>query len=208
MADGVDRLLVFTRFPEPGRSKTRLIPALGAEGAADLHRRLAEAAVGTARAFGDRSGVRVEIHFDGGSVETMRTWLGAGLEYLPQGGEGLGERLVTAIVPDRRANDSRIVVVGTDCPGLDDRILGEAFTALAGHPVVLGPAVDGGYYLIGLRTDRLEVALPGLFSDIAWGTDVVRRQTLDAAERLGLDVVELELLHDIDRPADLELLNM
>lgn len=208
MADALDRLLVFTRFPVPGTSKTRLIPALGERGAADLHRRLAEATLQRVREFGERTGVRVEVHFDGASVEAMREWLGPGLECFPQKGEGLGERLVRALAREVGSETSRTVVVGTDCPRLDGRILGEAFAALAESPVVLGPAVDGGYYLIGLRTDRLEVALPGLFLDIAWGTDVVRRQTLDAAQRLGLDVVELELLHDIDRPADLNLLNM
>ena len=96
------------------------------------------------------------------------------------------------------AEGSAAVIVGTDCPALDPNILVEAFNSLRTHDLVLGPASDGGYYLIGLR--KLS---PGLFEGISWGTDVVLAETRSRAEVLGLSVRELAILDDVDEPKDL-----
>ncbi len=93
---------------------------------------------------------------------------------------------------------SAAVIIGTDCPGLDARTLEEAFDSLHSHDVVLGPARDGGYYLIGLRASA-----PVLFQNMAWGTEVVLEETLRRAEAMGLTVHRLGVLDDVDVPADL-----
>jgi rSAM/selenodomain-associated transferase 2 len=94
----------------------------------------------------------------------------------------------------------RIVIIGTDCPELTPELLHQAFVALRDHDLVLGPASDGGYYLIGLRRP-----VPELFRGMPWGTGDVRRRTLEAAERGGISVFELKQLDDVDRPEDLEV---
>jgi rSAM/selenodomain-associated transferase 1 len=96
----------------------------------------------------------------------------------------------------------RLVLIGTDCPGLSANLLTRAFDLLAKHDLVLGPALDGGYYLIGLNRPA-----PALFSDITWGATNVLAVTLDRAASLHLTVAQLEPLSDVDRPEDLLYLN-
>jgi uncharacterized protein len=93
------------------------------------------------------------------------------------------------------------VIIGTDCPGLDTRLLAQTFEALQTSDLVLGPALDGGYYLIGLRR-----VIPDLFENIAWSTDRVLSQTLGIAQGLNLSIHLLPELPDIDRPEDLKFL--
>ena len=95
-----------------------------------------------------------------------------------------------------------VVLIGTDCPDLNAQLIAEAFQALGEHDLVLGPAIDGGYYLIGLR--RL---IPELFTGIPWSTSAVLRQTLRIAQKLELAVAQLPLLSDVDRPEDLPIWN-
>jgi hypothetical protein len=188
-------LIVFTRLPEPGRTKTRLAGALGDEGAAELHREMAERTLAVACKSAAVAGARLEIHHTG-DAEAMRRWLGDDLYYRPQVAGDLGRRMAVALAAGAPA-----VLVGTDCPDLTPAILAGAFAALADHDLVLGPAFDGGYYLIGLREPR-----PELFAGIAWGTDRVLAGTLAIAGDLGLTVAQLEPLADIDRPEDLDRL--
>lgn len=191
-----DRLILFTRYPEPGRTKTRLIPALGPEGAAELQRQMTEHTLAQARAIAP--GVDLEIRFSGGSPAQMQAWLGDDVTCVPQGEGDLGDRLLRAVQDSFDQGIERVVVIGSDCPELDTARLEQAFAALEHQDIVLGPATDGGYYLIGLR--RLE---PSLFQGIAWGTDTVRHQTLQIAESLGLAIALLDQLSDVDYPEDL-----
>lgn len=192
------RLILFTRYPEPGKAKTRLIPALGAEGATRLHRCMAERAVADATALQKIGTAQVEVRFSGGTASQMRRWLGAGVSYQPQGEGDLGDRLSHACQMAFQQGNHAVVVVGTDCPDLNTPLLQTAFDKLRHHDLVLGPAIDGGYYLIGLRR-----FVPELFIDIAWSTDLVLQQTVSAAERMGLTIAYLPTLSDIDRPEDL-----
>lgn len=192
------RLLVFTRFPRPGRTKTRLIPTLGPDGAAILQRAMTAHLVGSWRAL-LAAGVILEIRYEGAaSRRQMHRWLGPGLRYAPQGEGNLGERLQRAFAETFRHGVRQVLAVGTDCPALGARLLGEAFEALREAEVVLGPAADGGYYLIGLR--RLH---PALFDRIPWGSDGVLAVTLERARQHGLNVRLLAELPDVDRPEDL-----
>lgn len=182
------RLVLFARFPVPGRAKTRLIPALGAEGAAALHRRLTERTLATLRA----TGLPVELRTTGAPVAAFRRWLGE-VDCVPQGAGHLGVRM------RRAAAQVPAILVGADVPDLEPRHLLAAADALAKTPVAIGPAEDGGYYLIGVAAP-----LPWLFAPMAWGTEVVRATTLDRLARRGVAATLLEPLSDLDTADDLK----
>ncbi len=190
-------LILFARFPVAGQAKTRLIPALGPEGAARLHRRLAEHAAGVAQAAmtGRQS---VTICFTGAARREFQAWLGDNLRYLPQPAGDLGARMHHAFTDAFANGAARALVVGTDVPEVSPDLLRRAIGALDDHDGVLGPAADGGYCLIGLKSPH-----PELFEDVDWGTERVAEQTRAAARRLGLNLGELPELHDVDRPEDL-----
>ena len=188
------KLLVFTRYPEAGAVKTRLAGALGDAGAADLHRAMTEHTLRRLR----RLQARTEVWFCGGTEGAMRAWLGDELNYRVQGPGDLGDRLCAALRYSFERGEDKVVVVGADCPDLRADHVEEAVQLLDHHPVVLGPAADGGYYLLALRAFHGD-----LFRSIPWGTDRVRIETSLRAEGLGLEVGYLEDLSDVDRPEDL-----
>jgi rSAM/selenodomain-associated transferase 2/rSAM/selenodomain-associated transferase 1 len=140
----------------------------------------------------------VEVHFTGGDVARLAGRFGQQLRFVEQLGADLGERLQRAVAAAFAATAQRVVVIGTDCPTLEADLVDQAFAALARADVVLGPAVDGGYYLVGLNAPR-----PALFQSIDWGTDRVLPQTLQQARRLGCRVEQLRPLADVDHPEDL-----
>lgn len=194
------RLILFTRYPQPGRVKTRLIPVLGPEGAARLHRRLTLRAVRTAETLAASLGALLEIHCADATEAQARHWLGDRLTICPQAEGDLGRRLASAFARSFQQGAPATVVIGSDCPGLDGRILAEAFARLREDPVVLGPARDGGYYLVGLRQP-----LPELFSGISWGSARVLAESLAILQKLALKPALLQPLDDMDRPEDLSL---
>lgn len=193
-------LIIFTRYPEPGKTKTRLIPTLGPEGAAILHRQMTEHTLSQARAV-QMSALSVEVCFTGGDRCLMESWLGTDLSYQHQSQGDLGARMTKAFELAFQVN-ARVVTIGTDCPGLNAQLLAKVFQELHHHDLVLGPAMDGGYYLIGLRR-----FIPELFKGINWGTAEVFQQTIDIAEQLNLSIACLTPLEDIDRPENLANLN-
>lgn len=194
----LDRLILLTRYPEPGKAKTRLIPALGAAGAAALHRQLVEHTLTQVQSLRSCRKVAVEVRFTGGDLTLMQNWLGQAWEYQPQDAGDLGDRLAAAAQTAFAAGSSAVVMIGSDCPGLDAALLDRAFAALQQQDLVLGPAKDGGYYLIGLRR-----FVPDLFQNIAWSTEVVLRQTVAIATQLNLQIAYLPELSDVDYPEDL-----
>ncbi len=196
---GQERLMLFTRFPTLGQTKTRLIPALGPEGATLLHDRLAKHALGEAHRLVRNRGTTLSVHHAGGDDSEMSAWLGKSIQFKAQGRGDLGERMVDAFDFAFGEGTDRAVIMGSDCPELSAEILDRAFAALETDPLVLGPAADGGYTLIGLRRP-----FPELFSDMPWGSDTVLTETLRRATELGVRANTLETLHDIDRPEDLE----
>jgi len=186
-------LIIFTRYPEAGKTKTRMIPALGAEGAANLQRKMTEQTLLKVQQLPQL----IEVHFAGGNLQLMQQWLGDNIIYQPQNQGDLGIKMQTAFARAFAAKMSKVVIIGIDCPELNSAILIEAFTALNHHDLVLGPAADGGYYLIGLTT-----LIPELFIGINWGTSQVLAQTKTLAENLNLKVNYLPILNDVDRPED------
>ena len=193
-----DRLIVFTRWPRPGEAKTRLIPALGAEGAAYLQRRMTHHVLRQGRELRRRRGTEMEVRFEGGTPSLMRQRFGGGIHYRRQPAGGLGERMSSCMGRAFEEGCDRVVLVGSDCPRLSADHLAEAFGVVGKRDLVLGPARDGGYYLVGLRRPA-----PSLFDGPQWGSADVLRKTLARARRLGLSHVCMETLRDVDRPADL-----
>ncbi|MEB3174029.1 MAG: TIGR04282 family arsenosugar biosynthesis glycosyltransferase [Cyanobacteriota bacterium] len=193
-------LLLFTRFPEPGQSKTRLIPALGAEGAARLQRRLTEQTLAQAERLLTLCPVDLQIYFTGADLQSMVNWLGPQRNYVPQGDGDLGARLERACRHSFQNGAAQVILIGADCPGLTAELLREAFKALDSYPFVLGPALDGGYYLLGLT--KLYRAL---FTDIPWGSAEVFSQTVAKLRMINVPIAFLAALQDVDRPEDLEL---
>ena len=193
-------LMLFTRYPEAGNTKTRLIPHLGAKRAAELQRWMTASMAKEMAAL--RLDIDRQIHFSGGGLSQMQAWLGRQFTYLPQFAGGLGNRLHQAFVKNFCSGMNAVVAIGADCPQLSAHHFEQAFEELQTHDVVLGPAADGGYYLIGLNSPHLE-----LFEGIPWGTGDVFAQTVAIATRLNLSIATLEQLRDVDRPEDLEVLD-
>ncbi|MBI4962816.1 MAG: TIGR04283 family arsenosugar biosynthesis glycosyltransferase [Desulfomonile tiedjei] len=198
-----ERLIIFTRYPRPGETKTRLIPALGEEGAADLHRRLTAKIVEEGRRLKRTRLVSLEIRYHGETEAEFRQWLGPDCAYSPQGEGDLGERMSSSFDEAFTAGAHRVILVGTDIPGLSHGIMEKALQELRNRDLVLGPATDGGYYLIGLRRPPNRA----LFEDIPWGTRTVLESTLRIAGEHGLSTALVNLLSDVDRPEDLEILS-
>lgn len=188
-------LVLFARAPVVGRVKTRLIPALGAEGACALHQRL----LARVLALLQQAPCAVELWVDGQPDHPAFAAF-AGPLHLQMGAD-LGERLAGAAA-DVLQRFRQVLFIGADCPFLDEGYLRDALTALqAGSELVIGPASDGGYVLLGLARHE-----PALFRHIDWGGPEVLHQTLAQAASCGLEPVLLPTLPDIDRPADLALL--
>lgn len=198
-----ERLTVFTRYPEPGTTKTRLIPRLGAEGAAELQRRMTERVILKARETMASRSIPVEVRFEGGSEQRMQAWLGPRFSYRPQNEGDIGRRMARAFADGFEDGCEVIVIIGTDIPDITTDIIQRAFDELHENDLVLGPARDGGYYLIGLRQAAFRTANPAIFSGIGWGSDRVVAQTLAVAKKLALRYCLIDTLNDVDRPGDL-----
>ncbi|WP_193198349.1 TIGR04282 family arsenosugar biosynthesis glycosyltransferase [Nostoc sp. MG11] len=193
-------LVIFTRYPEPGKTKTRLIPALGTIGAANLQRQMTEYTIFQVRELQKVAAISVEVRFAGGDLQLMQDWLGLGLVYQPQGEGDLGSRMARSLFDAFESGAKEVMIIGTDCPGVNAQILAIAFEQLQAFDLVLGPAIDGGYYLIGLRQP-----IPELFVNIEWGTAQVFQKTVEIAQLLNLSPVYLPTLADVDRPEDLPI---
>ncbi|TWU25319.1 N-glycosyltransferase [Novipirellula galeiformis] len=192
------RVIVFSRYPTPGVTKTRMIPALGAERAARLQHSLTSLTLGVASDYRADRPCDLEVRFVGGDPTLMREAFGTEKRYLLQRGVSLGERLVDAFAVAFNEGATRVVVIGSDCPEISSTILDEAINALSHADVVLGPAIDGGYYLIGLNTNQ-----PQLFQGIDWGSGSVLRDTIAKAKHSQCKVHRLQTLSDVDYPEDL-----
>ena len=196
--NGACRVVVMARAPVPGETKRRLIPAIGAERAAALHRAMIRRAVATAL----ESGVGpVELWCTPATDhEVFRSLRDrAQVELHVQAGADLEERMQAAIA----ARPGASAVIGTDCPFLRPDDLARTAGALqrGDADAVIVPAFDGGYVLIGVARPR-----PELFARVDWGTDGVLAQTRERARTAGLRLLELAARRDIDRPEDLEAL--
>jgi rSAM/selenodomain-associated transferase 1 len=191
------RIAVFAREPILGKVKTRLLGALGERQALTLYQQMV---------------ARITSCIDSSQLAQLDLWVTSNpsheyfltlcneMNIYIQTGSDLGAKMAFAI-DHTLAGDAveSVLIVGTDCPVMDAGYLRSALTALrAGNEVVIGPAEDGGYVLIGMRR-----ALPELFADIPWGTDKVLTKTLARLTDLGINYQLLPTLWDVDVPADL-----
>lgn len=196
------RLIVFARAPIAGQVKTRLIPALGGEGAAQLHESLVRHCV--LRTTNARHW-KTELHCTPDVNHTFfeqLTQKGAIDRYGQSSGD-LGRRMFAALSAALERAE-QVVLVGTDCPMLCAADIQEAFQALdTGNDAVFGPAEDGGYYLIGLRR-----ADGRLFADISWGSDKVMDVTRSRLKELAWSWAEVTERWDVDRPEDIRRLGL
>ena len=197
---------MLTRYPVAGVTKRRLAEALGPGGAAMLHRDLAAYCFARLSPLAATREAVVEVRYDGGGEQAMRSWLGGPAIFRPQGPGHLGDRLLDAAQTAFASGAERVALLGSDCPDAGAPVVRRALAMLSEADLVLGPAEDGGYYLAAV-TRRLDTAaLADIFGDaIGWGGSDVLRATLAAAERHGLEVGLLPVLRDIDRPEDLAL---
>ncbi len=195
---------IFVKAPIPGRVKTRLAEDIGPSGAADVYWRLGRHVVRSAAGAGYRTTVWFTPARD---ARFVHQWLdgvgGRRVAFRPQVGASLGARLVTAFADEFAGGARRVVIIGSDCPGVDRRLVRAAFAALGRRDVVLGPARDGGYYLIGLAAPQ-----PALFRGVAWSTATVAVETRARARALGLSCHLLRPLRDVDTARDARLLGL
>jgi rSAM/selenodomain-associated transferase 1 len=188
-------IVLYARAPRRGRVKTRLVPPLTPDAALALHRALVrDAAVVVGRAA-RASGARPFVAWSAPGPHLRLT----GLRRLAQGRGDLGQRMRRTVLGLLGAGHAGVVIVGSDAPLVGASNLAAAARAIrSGAPVVIGPAPDGGYYLIGLRADR-----PEIFAGIPWGTARVLSMTLERLRRIGVRAHCLAPARDVDRPADL-----
>lgn len=191
-------LIIFTRKPAAGKTKTRLIPALGADGAARLHRKLLLQTVEIATRS-DFTSCEVHVYPDrqDNFIQQLSTLFGAGIHV--QTGNDLGERMCNAARRALKQYDFA-VIIGCDIPSLAVTDLDRAYKILLERQAdaVIGPSEDGGYYLIGMDRDE-----PSLFNGIEWGTAEVLAQTRKKLAGCGMHWIEQRMLWDIDNPEDL-----
>ena len=191
----IERVMVFAKAPAPGKVKTRLAPAVGEAGAALLHAAFVRDVV----ARHNTPPLRSLTVWRAGDIDHP-LWAELGVDLETQCSGNLGDRMAHAFGQEL-GGDVPVVVLGTDSPSLPREFVNRAFMMLQNHEVVLGPACDGGYYLIGIRG-----AIPAVFEGIDWGTESVFAQTVEALNAAGIQFAQLPYWYDVDRPSDLRML--
>ena len=186
------RIVVFGREPRPGRVKSRLAATIGGESAAAVYAVLLDAALQAARATGFETVLSL-------AEAPSAAWArGLAVAWEAQRGADLGSRMAAAFAAHFRDGVERVVVVGSDCPGLRPRHLREAEAALAAAPVVLGPSADGGYWMVAQRAPGVD-----LFAEIPWSVPTTLAATQQRLRKIGVQWSEFGTLSDIDTEADL-----
>jgi rSAM/selenodomain-associated transferase 1 len=188
-----EKLIVFVKAPRLGTVKTRIASTVGAARALEIYQSLVGTVLGNLRAI-----TRVELRYtpdDAG--DEIQPWLQKGWTIERQGKGDLGERMHRAFTDSLEAGAKRVVIIGSDCPKVDEGDITKAFSALRQNDLVLGPATDGGYWLIGLRA-----AQKTLFDNMEWSTAKVAAETLSRAKGLEMKSHLLRELADVDTEDD------
>ncbi|OGR90625.1 MAG: hypothetical protein A3J74_05855 [Elusimicrobia bacterium RIFCSPHIGHO2_02_FULL_57_9] len=193
----MNRIMVFVKAPVPGRVKTRLCPPLSPTQAATLYIAFVKDTLEAARGVENS---QADIFYDPSADFPDLRWIESAplLPFFPQKGDDLGMRLDHAFNGTLSRGAGKAVAIGSDTPHIAPTAIERAFSLLERADVVLGPAADGGYYLIGLKEPH-----DFLFQEISWSTVNVLRQTLERAKQRGLKVVMLPTLFDVDTISDL-----
>jgi rSAM/selenodomain-associated transferase 1 len=199
------QVVVMARWPAAGRCKRRLAITTGAAAAARVQQRLTAHTLATARLAADQAQAELLLAVDGLGPRAMARWgraLGADAAVL-QGRGSLGRRMQGQLQRRFQRGAQQVVLIGTDLPGLEVADLTAAFDHLQQSPLVLGPAADGGYWLIGLTRSGFERAGAALMAGMPWGGHSVLQATLEAAAARTLKPALLRQQHDLDRHPDL-----
>jgi rSAM/selenodomain-associated transferase 1 len=192
-----DALLVFVRVPKTGRVKTRLAGAVGPKQACRLYRLFVEDLL-AGLSMDQYDTVICYDPPDG--KEEIASWLGSAFDYQAQQGSSLGEKMAHAFAWAFAQGSARTVLIGSDIPDLNAAVIEQAFAGLNTHESVMGPTVDGGYYLIGFSAAAF---CPQVFRSMPWGTPRVFHDTMNVLKAEKLSVRVLSLFRDIDRIEDL-----
>lgn len=189
-----EALLIFTKNPEAGKVKTRLAATLGDEAALSIYRQLLLHTVSATEYLPVDKFVFYSNH-----IGQKDYWSDKNYYKLLQEGNDLGERMKNAFVAAFQKGYHKVAIIGTDCPDLNAPVIMNAYVYLEDHDIVIGPAIDGGYYLLGMK--KLH---PRLFEKIDWSTGKVLAQTLKICESSNLSTFLLPELSDIDDENDLK----
>lgn len=196
-------ILLFIKYPTPGRVKTRLGEVIGPDAAAGLYKCFVEDML---KGLG-KVGATIRICYlpeDDADIEPrLREWLGEGYGLYPQQGADLGERMKGAMQLAFADGFDRVVLLGSDIPDFPPELVHKALLDLDRMDAVVGPAYDGGYYLIGFRR---EMFFPEVFDGIVWGEADVFRPTVERIRRKGLELLRLPDWNDVDTIWDLNVL--
>ena len=197
-------VIAFVKNPIPGQVKTRLIPYLSPEQSASLYEAFLVDWCNTLSTISTVD--RVIAYTPSESLSTLQALIGDDPVYITQQGASLGERLIAAA---RWAHDqgyARFLFVGSDSPTLPTHYVQHALDLLQSRDVVIGPSVDGGYYLIGFSKEGASLLVPTIFEEVSWSTEVVFRQTLGKIQATNARLGLLPPWYDVDTPTGLQLL--
>lgn len=191
-------LLFFIKYPEKGGVKSRLAAEIGEERALLLYK---DFVLQMLSAVKKGSFVFFICFYPENALDDFKKWLGGDYEYLRQKGENLGERMKNGFIDAFNLRFKRVALIGSDIPDLPVEVIEEAFRSLHKNDVVIGPAFDGGYYLIGFKDQAFS---PEVFEGIDWGTKDVFAETIEKLKRFRRAVHTLPYYRDIDTAEDLK----
>lgn len=196
MSKTSNKLLIFTKSPVLGEVKTRLQPIYSKEQSLKLHKKMMLNTLALTKKLND---IDVELCCapNRNTLFFLECENNFPVLLSDQQGAELGERMAFALSVALQTHD-KAIIIGTDCPAIDEDYISQALSALDDVDAVIGPAADGGYVLLGMRKFSLE-----LFTNFSWGTDSVLTQTREVLSDLSWTSKELAIMHDVDRPEDL-----
>ena len=191
-------VIVFAKYPDEGKVKTRLAKTTGGKFAAEFYKLCAQHTFQELKKLSEQT-IRLYLFFaEGNNKKDITSWVNSGFLFRPQSGKDLGEKMFAAFREIFESGYEKAVIIGTDLPDISSEIIIEAFSAMEKKDAVIGPSTDGGYYLLGLKSISKE-----FFTNIDWSTDSVYEQTMDKLINANMEVQTLTKLIDIDTENDL-----
>ena len=191
-------IILFVKYPQPGKVKTRLSKDIGPDKAAVLYTCFINDILASL------SNINADIHIyynPPNTYKKFKAWMGTAYSYSAQRGNNLGERMNNAFFESFKKGYSKTVIIGSDSPDLPVRILKKAFSSLKTNDAVFGPAYDGGYYLIGFKKSGF---FSGIFKGIPWSTEQVLKKTRSKLKKAGIKTSMLTRWRDVDTLRDLK----
>lgn len=189
-------LIIFLKFPTEGKVKTRLAAGIGFQKATEIYKIILADLIQEVKKLES-----VDLYFfypPDDDIAEIKNLIGDKFNYYPQIGNDLGEKMKNSFKKIFELGADRGIIIGTDIPDLNSKIINEAIISLDKTDIVIGPSLDGGYYLLGMKN-----FYPSIFEEITYSTDQVLKRTLQKIESLNVNVSSLITLQDIDTEGDL-----